>query len=150
MELTRDEMVRYLEEINNRLAAIGESGEIVMLGGAVVSLVHGERGSTKDIDATYWPKEAIQEIINDMAQEYDLADDWMNNDAEGFLTSTMPYELFLDLPNLKVYNMDNESMLALKCASARAAPSPDMAADISQNILFFFLITNNPPLALEI
>jgi len=49
-----------------------------MLGGAVVSLVHGARESTKDIDETFQPKELMREIIADIADKYGLENDWMN------------------------------------------------------------------------
>jgi hypothetical protein len=130
-DMSRDDMATYLAEVNDRLAKADEHGEIVMIGGAVVSLVHGARESTKDIDATFVPKELMREIIEDVATEYGLDNDWMNNAAESFMTPEMNYEIFYEYSNLTLYNMDNESMLALKLVSARdELTSHDMADSV--------------------
>jgi predicted nucleotidyltransferase len=118
-EMSRDEMSTYLAEINDRLANADKNGEIVMVGGAVVSLVHGERESTKDFDVAFQPKELMRDIIEEIAAKYELENDWMNNAAEAYMTPEMNYETFYEYSNLTVYNMDDESMLALKLASAR-------------------------------
>ena len=124
--MNKDEMMTYLEEINKRLEEVHLNGEIIMAGGAVVSLVHGERDATMDFDVIFTPKEEIRDIIKDIAKKYDLDDDWMNNSVEPCLTPAMNFSKFLEFSNLTVYNMDDESMLALKLVSARPMPSHDM------------------------
>lgn len=47
--LTKEEIRAYLSEMNDRLAEHGVSGEVVLCGGAVMSLVYDARPSTKDI-----------------------------------------------------------------------------------------------------
>jgi len=124
--MNKEDMMTYLNEMNNRLADVNLNGEIIMTGGAVVTLVHGERDATMDFDVVFTPKEEIRDIIKDIANKYDLDNDWMNNGVEPCLTPAMKFNKFLELSNLTVYNMDDESMLALKLVSARPLPSHDM------------------------
>ena len=51
--LTVDEIENYLIEINEYLKQDDKTGEIVLAGGAVMALVYGARGTTKDIDALF-------------------------------------------------------------------------------------------------
>lgn len=128
-EMSRDDMAIYLAEVNDRLAKADEQGEIVMIGGAVVSLVHGARESTKDMDAAFAPKELMREIIEDVAEKYEIESDWLNNAAESYMTPEMNYETFYEYSNLTIYNMDDESMLALKLSSARGEEDSHDLAD---------------------
>jgi len=45
--MSRYNMLRYLEELNSRLAGINRSCDIIMFGGAAMALVHGARDATR-------------------------------------------------------------------------------------------------------
>jgi len=124
--LHRDDMLRFLEEINSRLNDLSKSGEIFIIGGAAISLAFGGREATEDIDAVYKPRSEIRKIIKIMSDEYDLRSDWLNNDAEHFVTESMTFTLLFEYSNLKVFHIDAECLLAMKLASARPDTSPDM------------------------
>ncbi|MCL2405426.1 MAG: DUF6036 family nucleotidyltransferase [Defluviitaleaceae bacterium] len=66
-ELSKSEMLSYFVEINNRLAATNQHGEIVLTGGAALTLVFDARDSTRDIDAIFHPTADMRKIINSMA-----------------------------------------------------------------------------------
>jgi hypothetical protein len=118
--------LRFLEEVNSRLKAISKNGEVYIVGGAAISLAFGGRDATEDIDAIYKPRSEIRKIIKGMSDEHGLRSDWLNNDAEHFVTEDMTFTLFFEYSNLKVFHIDAECLLAMKLASARPDTSPDM------------------------
>jgi len=124
-ELSKDEMLQYFEEINNRLAADGEHGEIVIAGGAALTLVFNARKSTRDIDAIFHPAQDMRKIIEGIAKDYILSSDWLNDGVKGFITDKMKFEEHLIYSNLTVFNIDAAGLLAMKLTSARV-DSKDM------------------------
>ena len=120
MELTKQDMLKYFDEINNRLNERKVHGEIVMAGGAALTLVYDARNSTQDIDAAFSPKEEFREIIKSIGNKYNLKDDWLNDGVKGFFTDKMKASVYKEYSNLTVLSMDAESLLAMKLTSARS------------------------------
>ena len=60
--LSREKMLECLRQLGEALVAQGLHGEILLTGGAAMCLVHSARDMTKDIDALYEPKDAINRI----------------------------------------------------------------------------------------
>ena len=89
--LHKDDMLRFLKEINSRLNVMNKTGEIFIIGGAAISLAFGGRDATEDIDAIYRPRSEIRKIVNVMSDEHNLRSDWLNNDAEHFVTENMTF-----------------------------------------------------------
>jgi hypothetical protein len=81
-------------------------------------LVFDARPSTKDVDAIFHPSEIIRQAAKEIANEYDLVADWLNDGVKGFLVDH-PKKVFLNLSNLDVMVADAEYMLAMKSLSAR-------------------------------
>lgn len=77
--LTKEQIENYLEELNSHLAEEGIIGEVVLCGGAVMTLAYDARLSTKDIDGIFAPSTAIRTIIKTMAVKYNLEEDWFND-----------------------------------------------------------------------
>jgi len=109
-KLYKDDMMRHFKELNSRLNAINKDGEVFVIGGAAISLAFGGRDATEDIDAIYKPRSEIRRIIKVMSEEYDLRSDWLNNDAEHFVTESMTFTLFLEFSNLRVFHMMEQSI----------------------------------------
>ena len=116
--MLKNEILRYLNALNKRLFQRNVKGEICLYGGAVMCLVYDARPSTKDVDAIFQPSEIIREIAKEVAIEYELVNDWLNDGVKGFLVEH-PRKVFLDLSNLIVMVADAEYMLAMKSLSAR-------------------------------
>ena len=57
----REDMLKYLEELNSRLAGINRSCDIVIFGGAAMSIVFEARDATRDIDAKF--RRIMQEYV---------------------------------------------------------------------------------------
>ena len=118
--LTKEQIDQYLHEMDERLAAQGLTGEIILCGGAVMAYVYEARQSTKDIDALFAPTQALRKIASDMAKDHGLEPDWFNDAAKGFIdTSKMNFVDVSRMQALTVKRPDDEGMLAMKLASAR-------------------------------
>jgi len=59
-KFSKKDILKYLDEINNKLIERGKFGEIVICGGAAMTLVYEARNSTHDIDAIFKPKEDLK------------------------------------------------------------------------------------------
>lgn len=116
--MLKDEIIQYLNILNDKLQQKNVKGEICLYGGAVMCLVFDARPSTKDVDAIFHPAETIRRIAREISSEYELADDWLNDGVKGFLVDH-PKKVFLNLSNLVVLVADSEYMLAMKSLSAR-------------------------------
>jgi len=108
-ELKRDDMLRYFEEVNAHLANADRHGEILIAGGAALTLAFSARNSTYDIDAIFEPKEDMRKIIKDVAQANNLDDDWLNDAVKGFMTDKMKFSPFLEYSHLTVSRKADKS-----------------------------------------
>ncbi len=116
--MLREEIIEYLHLLNEKLMLRNEKGEICLYGGAVMCLVYDARPSTKDVDAVFHPSDIIRKISKEIADEYELPHDWLNDGVKGFLVEH-PRKVFLNLSHLVVMVADSEYMLAMKSLSAR-------------------------------
>lgn len=118
--ISKSEIEYYLSELNRKMCEQDIKGEIVLCGGAVMTMVYEARQSTKDIDALFEPSSQIHRIIEQIALENGLKEDWLNDAAKGFIdTSRMNIEIIREYSNLSVRVPDAEAMLAMKLSSAR-------------------------------
>lgn len=128
--LTKNDIEKYFEEINKRLKLMEKHGEIIIAGGAALTIVFNARNSTHDIDAIFKPKDDLNKIIKDIAEEHGIHEDWLNDGVKGFLTDKMTSTVIEEYSNLKISSIDADCLLALKLTSARAF-SKDMDDSIT-------------------
>ena len=83
--MLRNEIIKYLNALNEKLQQQNIKGEICLYGGAVMCLVYDARPSTKDVDAIFKPAKNIRKAAKEIAKEYELVDDWLNDGVKGFL-----------------------------------------------------------------
>jgi hypothetical protein len=117
--LKREEIRACFEDINEALRAVGQKGEIGIVGGAVMCLVYNARESTRDVDAIFEPAQLIRDLAKVIGQRRGLQLDWLNDAAKGFLVEGFSRETVMVLSNLLVWAPDARYMLAMKCISAR-------------------------------
>lgn len=115
-----EEIEKYLMLLNEKLKSKNISGEIGIVGGAVMCLFFKSRVSTKDIDGIFSPTNEIREAIKEISEDNGLPEDWLNDGVKGFIHCDPPKELFKEYSNLKVWVPSAEYMLAMKCVSARS------------------------------
>ncbi|RPJ13224.1 MAG: hypothetical protein EHM30_11930 [Desulfobacteraceae bacterium] len=77
--MLRDEIIKYLHALNEKLRRRNVKGEICLYGGAVMCLVYDARPSTKDVDAIFQPADILREAAREIANEYELSDNWLND-----------------------------------------------------------------------
>jgi hypothetical protein len=117
--LTRDMILKHLEQLGAELSARGIKGEILLTGGASMCLVHGARDMTKDIDALYEPKEIINKVAVLIAERENLPENWLNDSVKGFVGRNAPTEDFIAFSGLSIQTVSAEYLLAMKLLSAR-------------------------------
>ena len=88
-------------------------------------VVLNSRITTRDIDAIFIPKEKIRNLARQIAIEYNISENWLNDGVKGFLSQINGVELFNKLSNLTIYTATPEYMLAMKCISCRTTESSD-------------------------
>jgi hypothetical protein len=124
-----DEMRRYLRLLGEELARHGVTGEVVLAGGAVMLLVIGSRGITRDIDAYFATgTEQIREAAQVVAARERLPPDWINDAVKGFFATQPPVQLWQEYPGLRVFVASPEYVLAMKSVAGRPQDVPDIRA----------------------
>ena len=118
-QLTASDMNRLFQLLDEELAAAGTSGELHLVGGAVMCLVLDARPSTRDVDGFFRPTREVREAARRVAARAGVPDDWLNDAVKGFLGPRGSFDTFLELPNLQVFVAQPAYLLALKCAALR-------------------------------
>jgi predicted nucleotidyltransferase len=116
--MTKQEIENYLEQLNDELESINVKGEICIYGGAVMCLVYNARPSTKDVDAIFEPVAKIREVIQKVAENNNLSEDWLNDSVKGFVVNHNQRILF-NWSNLKIYVPKPDYLLAMKTLASR-------------------------------
>ena len=117
--LTKEQIDSLFALLDSELREQSQTGELYLVGGAVMCLVLEARASTRDIDAYFIPTEVVREAAHRVAQKENVPDSWLNDAVKGFLSAEGQYEPYLDLPNLKVYRARADYLLAMKCLAFR-------------------------------
>ena len=121
LKFSKKDILKYLEEINKKLEERGKFGEIIICGGAALTLIYDARNSTRDIDAVFRPRDDLKEIICEVSRENNLNSQWLNDDVETFAKEfkNLTFSEYKKFNNLTVSVLDAESLLAMKLVSAR-------------------------------
>lgn len=127
--MNAQEIQHYLHLLGSELDQRGVTGEIVLVGDAIMLLVIGSRQVTKDIDAYFATQpQAIRDAAAVIAQREHLSPNWLNDAVKGFFYTQPPLSLWLDVPGLRVYTAAPEYVLAMKTAAGRPEDVPDIQA----------------------
>ncbi len=119
--LSREHILAALAALNEKMKARELHGELGLLGGAVMLLAFRARASTKDVDAIFSPTSEIRAAAAEVALELDLAPDWLNDGAKGFVSPKAEF-VEADLPrfsHLRISYPTPEYLLAMKVLASR-------------------------------
>lgn len=117
--LGRGDIELLLHKLNTELARRDVRGELYLVGGAVLCLVHEAREATQDVDAYFRPEGELRAAAVRVALDAGLPEDWLNDAVKGFLSAQGTFTAYLQLSHLTVHTADPAYMLAMKCLSAR-------------------------------
>lgn len=127
--MDRDTIERQLRQVGRYLDEKGLIGEILLLGGAYMTLVLRQREATKDVDAYFAAEaEAIREAAARVGRDEGLATDWLNDAVKGFLYTQPEVTLWLECPGLRVYAPDASYVFAMKAIAGRPEDLRDLRA----------------------
>jgi hypothetical protein len=116
--IDREQIETYLKRLDKILSKNFIKGELCLYGGALMCLVYNARPSTKDVDAVFEPVEKIREAAEQVAEEFNLREDWLNDAVKGFVVEHSQKIVF-NWPNLKVYRPEPDYLLAMKALASR-------------------------------
>ena len=129
--MNKDEIEQYLKMLGQELTAEQRKGEILLVGGAVMVLIIGNRMSTRDIDASFEREaSAIRVAVSNIARQEGLPPDWLNDGAKGFLYSIPPVFMWKSYPGLDIYLPSLDYLLAMKIIAGRPQDIVDAEAVI--------------------
>lgn len=125
----RDEIERHLRQVGRYLDEQGLTGEILIVGGAYMTLVLRQREATRDVDAYFAANAAaIREAAARVAQEQGLPTDWLNDAVKGFLYTQPPATQWVEYPGLRVYAPIPAYVFAMKALAGRPEDLRDLQA----------------------
>lgn len=152
-KLDEKTILEAFARLSERLAAIGERGEICVVGGACMVLAFKARATTKDVDAAAFAPDRILREAFRVGQEMNLPDGWFNGAARLYVSGKKheTREFNVQFPNLHILIPTPEYLLAMKCLASRAG-SVSGAADDRADIKFLVqhLELSSPDEALRI
>ncbi len=127
-------VINALALLARKIEARGLEAEITIFGGTVMMPAYNLRGGTKDVDATFQPREELQPLIAEVAVELNLASDWLNDNIGKFAPNAGPATniAFGELaapPGIRFSRPTARKMLAMKARAARL-PRPGHGGDL--------------------
>lgn len=117
--LTRAEIERLLDLLNEELRAAPIRGEVYLAGGAVMCLAYGARESTRDVDAWFRPAREVREAAARVGARAGVDERWLNDGVKAYLSPAGTFSPYRELSHLKVYCADAAYVLAMKCLAMR-------------------------------
>lgn len=127
--MQRAEIERYLREVGHYLDEQNLTGEILILGGAYMTLVLQQREATRDVDAYFASNAAaIREAAARVARDHGLPADWLNDAVKGFIYVEPEVSIWLECRGLRVYVPPPAYLFALKALAGRPEDLRDLQA----------------------
>lgn len=121
LRLTPEEVKTLVDELERRLEERGVPASILIFGGAAMALRFPDDPdvrTTSDIDAAYEPIAEVDEVVAEMARDFDLPDRWLNAPGK-------PWNVVRP-SGATVTVADGEELIAMKLAAGRAQDMADL------------------------
>ena len=118
----RKQIIEALTSLGALANERGDKIEMILVGGALMVLVFGERESTRVLDVLIVaPAEAkrVRELAKVVAAEHGWPDDWLNDAAKGFLVGVSEGPAVFSAPGIEVRRPGFAQLLAMKLSAWR-------------------------------
>jgi hypothetical protein len=146
--LTKDDILRLLELLDEELAAVDVEGEVYLVGGAVMCLALDARPATRDVDALFRPAREVREAAARVAARTGMPANWLNDAVKGYLDERADFDPYLELPHLRVFVARPEYLLSMKCASMRLGEEFHDLEDVRYLLRYLNITSGDEALAL--
>ena len=141
--ITKEKLEIYLSELGkliNKKKAKGFYSELVIVGGASILLNYGFRTMSYDIDCTDSSGILMNDVVNEVAEKYDLPSNWINTDfvqTKSYSNKLSQYSQYYKSYGhgaLIVRTIKDEYLIAMKAVSARKYKNdyPDILGIINE------------------
>ena len=147
-ELSTHDIRRLFELLNDELERDSISGEIYLVGGAVMCLALDARPATRDVDAYFRPTRTVREAAVRVASEAGVPDNWLNDAVKGFLSPRGDFDPFLELSHLAVFVARPKYLLAMKCAAMRLGAEFHDLDDVRYLLRYLNVVTADEALTI--
>lgn len=117
--LTRDRIIALFETLDLEITRTGVKAELLVVGGAVMTVVFQAREQTKDIDAIFEPADIVRAAVIRIAEREGLAPDWLNDAVGGFLSPRAQFDPYFEGESLRVFVARADYLLAMKILAMR-------------------------------
>jgi hypothetical protein len=118
----RDEIIQALTELGALAKERGDNIVMILVGGALMVLVFGERESTRDLDVLILsPAESkkVRDLAKIIASVHGWPDDWLNDAAKGFLIGLSEGPVVFSAQGIEVRRPGFAQLLAMKLSAWR-------------------------------
>ena len=125
--LDRARIEELLSALDRALERRGATADVYVVGGAAIALGFDAQRSTRDLDAVFAPTSEVRTAATEVAEEFDLDPDWINDAAKGFVPPSADpgQQIVFESPHLRVCVAGAEHLLAMKVAAARVEQDRD-------------------------
>jgi len=126
--LTRERILALFGELNDELCGAGIRGDVLIVGGAAMTVAYDARPATRDVDAIWQPSSEVRAAAERVAaRHHDLEPDWLNDGAKAFLPGADAGQGRVVYENdcLTVAAPSPEYLLATKLLASRVSRDED-------------------------
>jgi len=120
--ITKQEILDALKHLGELALAQGEQIELVLMGGALMVILFGERQSTRDLDVLIIspPESAkLRQLAQKVGMEHGWPADWLNDAAKGYLIGLSDGQVVFSAPGITVKRPSFAQLLAMKLSAWR-------------------------------
>lgn len=135
--LSRSEIESAFQRLGELAEQQGEQIQIVIVGGAVMLLAYQARMTTRDVDAVIQSPRVVANVrnwIQQVADEQNLPEDWLNDGAKGYLVGISPGPILFSAPGIEVRMPSVAQLLAMKLSAWRDETDIDDARRLLQEL----------------
>ncbi|MDD2857206.1 MAG: DUF6036 family nucleotidyltransferase [Candidatus Nanopelagicales bacterium] len=117
----RGRIQELMHALDHALARRGTTADMYLVGGAAIALTFDSARTTRDLDAVFAPATDVRAAAGEVAAEFGLPEDWLNDAVKGFVPPTAdPHQqVIFESAHLRVCVAGAEHLLAMKIAASR-------------------------------